>query len=232
MRIYKTMDPSWYAITLDTLVNLWEGFIIFIPKLIVALIIFAIGWLVSIGAGRLVAEILSRLGFDKLLGKNGWQKAMAESDISANASEFIGAIVKWTLAVTFLSASIKILDLTQFDAFLDKVVIWLPNLVVATAIFVVSVVLADVVEKIIRVWVKRMGISYSDLIGTIARGAIYILAALAILDQLGVASTLVNTLIIGLVATLSLALGLAFGLGGRDAAAKAIEDIKERLSGK
>jgi hypothetical protein len=226
------MDPSWYAITLDTLVNLWEGFIIFIPKLIVALIIFAIGWLVSIGAGRLVAEILSRLGFDKLLGKNGWQKAMAESDISANASEFIGAIVKWTLAVTFLSASIKILDLTQFDAFLDKVVIWLPNLVVATAIFVVSVVLADVVEKIIRVWVKRMGISYSDLIGTIARGAIYILAALAILDQLGVASTLVNTLIIGLVATLSLALGLAFGLGGRDAAAKAIEDIKERLSGK
>jgi hypothetical protein len=140
--------------------------------------------------------------------------------------------VKWILAATFLSASIKILDMTQFDAFLDKVVSWLPNLVVATAIFVVGVVLADVVEKIIRVWVKRIGISYSDLIGAIARGAIYILAALAILDQLGVASTLVNTLIIGLVATLSLALGLAFGLGGRDAAAKAIEDIKRKLSGK
>jgi hypothetical protein len=77
-----------------------------------------------------------------------------------------------------------------------------------------------------------MEISYIGFLGTLVKWAIYIFAGLAILLQLGVTPTIINTLIFGLIGTLSLALGLAFGLGGKDAAAKLIEDLKRRISEK
>jgi len=68
------------------------------------------------------------------------------------------------------------------------------------------------------------------LLGTIVKGGIYIFAGLAVLSQLGVAPEIVNALVMGFVGTLTIALGLSFGLGGKDAAAKLIEEAKRKIS--
>jgi Ca2+/H+ antiporter len=115
---------------------------------------------------------------------------------------------------------------------LKRIVLWLPNLIVAVAIFVVAIIVADILEKIIRASVKKMELGYGGFFGTLVKGAIYVFAVLAILLQLGVTPQIVNALIFGLIGTISLALGLAFGLGGKDAAAKFIEEIRKKLSEK
>jgi hypothetical protein len=226
------MDALWYAITAKALSELWEGFLSFIPNFLIALVIFIIGWLIALGVGKLVAEILARVGFNKLFNKEGWKEAMEKADVKVNAAEFVGAIVKWILAIVALSIAVSILGFSEFNVFLNSVMFWLPNLIIATAIFVVSVVIADMAEKIIKVWVKKMGINYADFIGTVVKWAIYIFSGMAILVQLGIAEALINTLLTGFVATLALAFGLAFGLGGKDAAARAIQDVKDKLSRK
>ncbi|MFA5743103.1 MAG: hypothetical protein WCX77_02935 [Candidatus Paceibacterota bacterium] len=226
------MDALWYAITAKALSGLWEGFISFLPNFLIALIVFIIGWLIALGVGKLVAEILARVGFNKLFEKDGWKEAMEKADVKVNAGDFVGAIVKWVLVIVFLSITVTILGFSEFNVFLDGVIFWLPNLIIATAIFVVGVVIADMAEKLIKVWVKKMGINYADFIGTVAKWAIYIFSGMAILVQLGIAEALINTLLTGFVATLALAFGLAFGLGGKDAAAKAIQDAKDKLSKK
>jgi hypothetical protein len=226
------MDALWYAITAKALSGLWEGFISFLPNFLIALIVFIIGWLIALGVGKLVAEILARVGFNKLFEKDGWKEAMEKADVKVNAGDFVGAIVKWVLVIVFLSITVTILGFSEFNVFLDGVMFWLPNLIIATAIFVVGVVIADMAEKLIKVWVKKMGINYADFIGTVAKWAIYIFSGMAILVQLGIAEALINTLLTGFVATLALAFGLAFGLGGKDAAAKAIQDAKDKLSKK
>jgi hypothetical protein len=226
------MDPSWYIITKETLEQVWKDFLFFAPKLIAALIIFIVGWIVSLGIGKLVAEILSRLGFNKLFEKSAWKEAMDKAELKVFPSDFIGAIFKWILIITTLWIVLIILGYGSFDYFLGGIADLLMRLVVATAIFIIAVVIADISEKIIKVWVKRMGINHADFIGTVAKWSIYIFAGMAVLVQLGIAETLIETLLTGVVATMALAFGLAFGLGGKDAAARAIQTAKDKLSRK
>ncbi len=226
------MDATWYDITTKALSKLEDGFVSFLPNFLIALVVFIIGWFIALGVGKLVAEILARIGFNKLFEKDGWKEAMEKADVKVNAANFVGAIVKWILVIVTLSIAVSILGFPEFNVFLNSVMFWLPNLIIATAIFVVGVLIADMAEKLIKVWVKKMGISYADFIGTVTKWAIYIFSGMAILIQLGIAEALINTLLTGLVATLTLAFGLAFGLGGKDAAARVIQDAKDKLSRK
>jgi len=132
----------------------------------------------------------------------------------------------------FLLASVEILGFVQFADFLKEVISWLPNLIVAAAIFVVAIIMADILEKIVKASVKKIGIRYVEFLGIAVKVAIYIFAALAILLQLGITPTIINTLVVGFVGMIALASGLAFGLGGKDAASKLIKDLKEKISEK
>jgi hypothetical protein len=223
---------DWSIITLEALQGAWRGFLMFLPRLIGALIVLVIGWFLAVGLGKLVAEILRQLKFNKIFERVGWREALQKAELKVNPSEFIGAICKWILIIVFLLASVEILGFVQFAAFLKGVVAWLPNLIVASAIFVVTVILTDILEKVLKASVKKMGVSYAGFLGVSIRWAIYIFATLAILLQLGVTPTIINTFIKGFVAMISLAFGLAFGLGGKDAAAQFIQEMKTKISEK
>jgi len=226
------MIQDWSIVTIEALQQSWQIFLGFIPRLLGSLIIFIIGWFIAIGIGRLVAEILIRLKFNKLFERTGWKDALAKAEIDVNPSEFVGAIVKWILVIAFLLPAVEILGLYEFAGFLRSLVSWLPNLILAVVIFVVAIIVADIVEKIVKTSLRKIGIGYADLLGAVLRWAIYVFAVLAVLMQIGIASAIIQTLVVGVVAMLVLSFGLAFGLGGRDAAAQIIEDLKRKISEK
>jgi small-conductance mechanosensitive channel len=223
---------DWTGITILALQQAWQSIIEFLPLLIGAIIIFALGWIIAIWIGKLVAGILSKLRFDKLFEGAGWREAFEKAEIKVTPSDFIGAIVKWILIVVFLIVAADILGWTAFATLLAKLLSWVPNLVVSIAIFVVAVVVADILGKMVKASVKKMGVSLTNFVGSAVKWAIYIFAIFAILLQLGVASTIVNTLVVGFVATLAIAFGLAFGLGGKEAAARLIDEARNKLSDK
>jgi hypothetical protein len=226
------MIGDWSTITLQKIQGLWEGFLGFIPNLLAAIVIFVIGWLIASAIGKLVAGILIRLKFNRLFGGGGWQDAMQKAELKVDPAGFIGAIVKWVLVIVFLLAAVEIVGMVQFADFLKNVVAWLPNLLVAAAIFVVAVVAADFLEKIVRASVRKLEIEHAKFIGSLVRWSIYVFAALAILLQLGITPSIINSVVIGLIGMFALAFGLAFGIGGKDAAAKAIAEITEKISEK
>lgn len=221
---------DWSIITLEALQSAWRGFLLFLPRLIGALFVLTIGWFLAIGLGKLVAGILKQLRFNRIFERASWKEALQKAELKVNPSEFIGAICKWILIIVFLLASVEILGFVQFADFLKSVVAWLPNLIVASAIFVVTVIVTDILEKVLKTSVKKMGVGYAGFLGVAIRWAIYIFAGLAILLQLGVTPSIIDTLIKGFVGMITLALGLAFGLGGKEAAAQFIVDIREKIS--
>jgi hypothetical protein len=223
------MVGDWYLVTISALFDLWQGFLGFIPALIGAIIIFLIGWFVALGVGKLVTEILSRLKFNTLFEKTDWQKAFSKAKLDVNPAEFLGAIVKWILVVVFLLAAVEILGLPQFTAFLGGIVSYLPNVFVASLIFIVAVIAADISEKIVVAGIEKMKVEHSALAGTIVKWAIWVFSILAILYQLGVVRPMVQTLFSGIVAFFVIAFGLAFGLGGKDVAAEILQDVKAKL---
>ncbi len=224
-----TQIQDWSSITVQALQNLWEGFLKFLPKLIGALIIFIVGWFIAVWVGKLIAEVLKRLRFDRLFEKTKWDEALRKADFKMKMSDFIGGIVKWVLVIVFLLVTVEVLGAGAFAGFLKAIVAWLPNLLVAAAIFVVTVIVADFAEKLTQAIVGKMNVGYTKFVGGIVKWAIWVFALLAILGQLGVAREIVQTLIQGFVALLVISSGLAFGLGGRDLAKDILEGFRKRL---
>jgi hypothetical protein len=223
---------NWSDITLYSLQKLWEGFLHFIPAFLAAIIFFIIGWFISIIIGKLLTEILRKIKFNQILERGSWDEALAKADIKVDVSEFVGAVVKWVLVIFFLQVSVGILGWIQFSVLLGQVVSYLPNVVVAVMIFVVTVIIADILEKVVRVSVERTKVGYGHIASAIVKWAVWIFAIVIILDQLNVGGILPQAIIFGIIGFFSIAGGLAFGLGGKEAAAEIIKNFRGKMSQK
>lgn len=223
------MILDWYSVTIQALQNLWQAFLSFVPVLIGAIIVFVIGWFISIGAGKVITEVLKKLRFNQIFEKGGWKGALEKAEIKVDASGFIGAIVKWVLVIVFLLAAVEILGLGQLAGFLGEVLTYLPNVIVAALIFVVTVIVVDIVEKVVRVAVESIKVGYGQMVSAVIKWSIWIFAIIMILYQLGIGRPFMETLFTGLVAMLVISLGIAFGLGGKEVAAEILQDLKRKL---
>ena len=220
---------EWYDLTIAALIDLWEGFLAFTPKLIGAIIVFLIGWVIAAAVGRIIAEILKKLNVNRVFEKGGMKEALRKAELKVDASSFIGAIFKWILVIVFLLVAVEILGLTQFGAFLTNVLNYLPNVIVAALIFVVAVIIADILEKIVRAAVESAKVGYAGLVGLIVKWSIWIFAIFAILYQLKIAAGLIQTILSGIIGLLVIAGGIAFGLGGKDVAADLLYELRRKF---
>jgi hypothetical protein len=217
------------AITMS-LIGLWDRFINFVPSLVGAILVFVAGWIIAVTLGKVVERLVKTLKVDQAFAKIGWNAKLAETGISPDVSSFLGGLVKWFLVLVFLMASTDILGFSQVTAFLDSIVLYLPNVVVAVIILAIAVLLANFVYGVVKGSTKAAGVMSATLLATISKWAILVFGILAALVQLGIATSLVSTIFIGLVAMVSLAGGLAFGLGGKDEAALILKKIREEIS--
>lgn len=223
------MYRNWYIVTKNSLTWLWEGIKYYFWRVIGAIIIIIIGWIVATIIGKIVTEILRKLGFNKPFEKGRWKEIIEKAELKADPSGFIGTIVKWVIFIAFLLASVEALGFVQLAGFVSRVASWLPNVIVAAAIFIIAVVIGEYVPKLIAAISRGFGVKYSNVLEEIMKWAIWIFAGLAILYQLGVAKEFIITLFEGFVAFLAISGGLAFGLGGKDAAARLIEEAGRKL---
>lgn len=210
-----------------------QNLIGFVANLLLAIVVFVIGYLIAIGIGTIITEVLKSIRFNKLFDKEGWSKALQRANISVNPSEFIGGIVKWVFVIVALLIAVDILKLAQFGMILAQVLNYLPNVVVAALIFVAAVIISDIIEKVVRVTVERMKVGYGYIASSIVTWAIWIFTIFLILDQLLPKSNLLQTLysaiIYGIVFALSLGIALAIGLGGKETASEIISDMKRKI---
>lgn len=227
------INDDWSLVIIQPLLQDMVGFV---ANLILALIVFVIGYLISVGIGRIVAEILKSIKFNRIFEKEGWKKALERASIHVDPSEFIGAIFKWVFIIVSLLIAVDILQLAQFGMVLTQVLNYLPNVIVAALIFVVAVIISDILEKIIRVGVEKMRVGYGYVASSIAKWAIWIFTIFLILDQLLPNSELIKTLYMamvwGIVGSVGLGVAIAIGLGGKDTAAEIIGDLKRKIGQK
>ena len=90
-------------------------------------------------------------------------------------------------------------------------------------VLVIGGLAATALSRVVRGATSETGVGNADLLATITTFAVWAFAIVIAINQIGVATTLVNTLFMGTIGALALAFGLAFGLGGRDAAARLVD---------
>jgi hypothetical protein len=213
-----------------------QQLISFIANVIVAVVVFVVGYLISVGIGKIITEILKSLRFNKLFEQEGWRRALQRANVDVNPSEFIGAIFKWVFVIVSLLVAVDILRLTAFAGFLQQVLDYVPNVIVAVLVFVVAIIISDIVEKVVRATVERLKVGYGFLAASIVKWAIWAFAFFLVLGQLLPNNPLIITLytgiVYGIVGALALGIGLAIGLGGKETAAKMIGDMYRKMEEK
>jgi small-conductance mechanosensitive channel len=222
---------TWGEVFSQSLIGLWYGFINFLPGLLGALIIFIIGWAIASLIGKAITQLVAVLKVDKLFESAGANDFMTRAGLKLSISRFVGGIVKWFIVVVFLMASLEIVGLTQVNDFLREAVLYyLPKVVIAALVLVIATVLADAMKKLVKASAQAANISSANMLSSITFYAIWIFAFIIALSELGIATAFMQILFTGFIAALAIALGLSFGLGGKEAAGRAVNKIASDMS--
>ena len=212
---------NWLQALMVSIAGALMTFLSFLPALIGAIVIVVVGWILSGFVARLVTQLLERVGFERAAERTGVTGFISRTGArDTRASWVIGELVKWFIRLIFLEAAASAIHLTAVTDIINRIVLFIPNLVVALLVLMVGALLARFVGDLIRGSASEMGFGNPNLLASIARVAIIAFAVIVAVNQIGIAATIVNTLFMAIVFALALAVGLAFGLGGRDTASQ------------
>ena len=213
----------------NSLLTLWGGVALFLPRFIAAIVVFLVGWLIAELLGKLAYHVVKILHVDNALSKVGFRQAWERSGFKLNTPMLFYELVKWFFVVVFLMAATNILGLVQVSEFLRTVVFYLPNVIVAAVILLIGILVAKFSEGFVKASVKAAGLVSANFLGALTKWAVVVFSLLIALAQLKVADDIIKIIITGLIAAGALAMGLAFGLGGVKHADQMIGDLRKRI---
>lgn len=198
----------------------------FIPQLIAGLIILIIGIVVAA-----LLRTLTRRGLDALNLDRWFAVAGIERDEHKHMwSEILSQLVYWTVFLAFLVPAVESWGVPRITNVLNQLLDYIPNVFAAVIIGFIGLVLANLVSNVIQDAASGYAKRTANLLSSIARYALMIFTVFIVLNQLGVASNLIQILFTGIVITVALGTGLAIGLGGQDAVRTYMSQMLEKKS--
>lgn len=194
-----------------------------IPRILAFIIIVAIGWFVSSLLAKGVTGLLRAIRFEELMQRSGLADFMNKMGTGVDSVGIIAGVVKWIVRIVVLLVAFDALGLPAVSDVMRQFLLWLPNLVVAIFVLFIGGIAARALGNIVRGATAEGGFANPETLANIARTAVWAFAVVVAINQLGIATNLINTLFTGFVGALAIALGVAFGLGGRDLASRTLE---------
>lgn len=213
-----------------SVLGLWNSILAYLPNVLGAVLVFLIGVIVAAVLQTVVVKVVQLLRVDELVGKLELKASLEKAGIRLHVGKLLGWIVKWFFIIVALVAATDILGWNQVTNYLQEVVLYIPNVIVAVIILLAGILLATFVRNVVKTAVDAAELASADFLSGIAKWAILLFSFMAALVQLQIAPGLINTLFTGLVAMLSLAGGLAFGLGGKEHASRVLDKLRRDLS--
>jgi hypothetical protein len=193
-----------------------------IPKIIGFAVIVVVGWLLSSLVEKGIAALLRAVKFNDLANRSGLGGFVSKMNAGTDSAGMIGLVAKWFIRLIALVVAFDALGLPAVSEVLQQLLLWLPNVVVALVVLVIGGLAARALSNLVRGAAAEAGITNANLLAKVASALIWAFAIVVAVNQIGIATTLVNTLFMAFVGAIALGLGLAFGLGGRETAGQIV----------
>jgi hypothetical protein len=128
-----------------------------VARIIVAVLVLIIGWLIARFVAGLIGKLLVRLGVDKRMNK-----ATEGTGTSVTISKVVSHIVFWFLMLIVLAQFFLVLNLSVisalFTSFLNSVVAYLPFLAAAAVLVIVAWLVATVLRLLVSKGLHAVGV--------------------------------------------------------------------------
>jgi len=201
----------------------------FVLGAILVLLILLIGWIIAGLIKTGVTKGLRVLKVDELSDRIELDSLLEKGGIKYSLSELIGVICYWlAILVTFVVA-INAVGLTIAAALLERIVSYIPNVIVAIFVLILGMFIATVLRTIIQTAAVNAGIARATMLSKMVEILIILFAAVTALKQLRIDVSLIDKAITITLASLGLALALALGLGCKDIAARIVSEFIEKM---
>ena len=221
---------EWENLIVDPIRQMLTRIMAYLPVLLGALIILIVGWLVAKAIRRIVDWLLKVVRFDMLADKAGISETLRKGDLKISTRDVVSGIVYWLIMILVLVMAVDALGLPKASDVLASLFAYVPKVIAALLVLVVAMFLASFVTGIVRIAAGNAKLPKPELLAGICRWAIIVFAVTISLAQLGIAPGLVTGSFNIILGGIVLALALAFGLGGKDAAARYLDELKKRRS--
>jgi hypothetical protein len=206
-----------------SLVGILNAFTAAVPKLLGFAAVLIVGWILSSLVAKGTAALLHAIRFNELARRSGIAEFVRRMAVRTDSTGVIANVAKWFIRLITLVVAFDLLGLPAVSGVLQRLLLWLPNLAVALVVLVIGGVAANALSGIVRGATTGARLVHPDLLVTATRVAVWVFAIVVAVNQLGVATILVNALLFGLIGAVALAAGLSFGLAGRDRAAQLLQ---------
>lgn len=201
----------------QTVSALFEKILTAVGNLFGALLLLFAAYIAGKFIGRLTTQILENFGFDQLFIKLGFRKKESESD--ATPSGVVGQLALCGVMLFAVIGALEMLQFRELAQLFREFVPFLGRLIIAVVVFLTGIYLSNVATSAIR----EKGFE-SALFGFALRFIILFFAGTVALHTADIGGPIVQTAFTILLGSLSLAVTIAFGVGGRDFAARKLEE--------
>jgi hypothetical protein len=185
----------------------------FLPSLLGAILIVAVGWLVSRAVEIAAARALRSLGFDRAAARVRFTAVLDRAELGMAPSEVIARLLFWTLMLTFLLSGVETLGLSAVSTTIDRLIAYIPNLIGAAVIALGGLLLARFVGTLVSSGAAAAGFPSAPRLGFTVQALVTCLVAVLVVEQLGIATSILVGPLTALLAAAGLSVGLAFALG-------------------
>lgn len=196
-----------------------EGLFEYLPQLIGALLLLVVGYFVAMFLKSVVRKGLQRMRFDRALHTSPAGNVI--SRIVESPSRFVGRVVYWLVFLGFISLAISALNLPALNDLIGAIYSYLPHVIAAIIIFLVASTISGVAVAFVQRVMGRTALA--KLLSAVIPSLTMSIAVFMILNELMIAEEIVLITYTALIGAVALGLALAFGLGGREVAARLLE---------
>jgi Conserved TM helix len=202
--------------------NFTGAFVLFVPRLVAASIIFGGGFVVAVLARRIVRSALAWLQFDRLAARTGANEMLRVADMPS-ADLLVSKIVFWIVWMGFVVSAVDTLQFGPFQGLVHQFFSFVPRALLALLVLALGFLVGNFVWRATLLASVNAGLPGARLLSATLRLLVIAIAVVMALEQLGLATAVVLTAFAIAFGALMLGLAIAFGLGGRDAARQLLE---------
>ena len=190
-----------------------------IPAIVGALVTLLIGYIIAKIVQSAVRGLANKFGLDRRVNSSSASSYVRR--LTDSPSRALGRVGYWVIMFFTISLAATVLGVGALTRFINSVYSYLPNVLAAALILIAAGAIAGIAAAFANRALQ--GTTTGKLVAGIVPAFVFSVAGFMVLEQLKIATAIVTITYAAIIGAVALGSALAFGLGGREVAARMLD---------